>query len=230
VTSHEGAGAASGRYPLREARARRTFAAVVAAAGELFAERGYPATTIADIAERAGVGRATVFTAVPGGKPDLLKLARDRALAGDDEDIPIPQRSWFREAMAQTDPVELLRRQAGSYRQILHRAASVEGALEVGAEIAPELAELRRTATAQRRFGARLVADRLAELTPLRDGLNAQAAADTITVLISSCTYRLLINDYGWSPDEYENWLADQLVCALLPADAQTASRPVDGA
>ena len=210
--------AGESRYPLREARAKRTFAAVVAAAGELFAERGYPATTIADIAERAGVGRATVFTAVPGGKPDLLKLARDRALAGDDEDIPIPQRRWFRDAMARTDPVDLLRRQAGNYRQILHRAAGIESALEVGAEMAPELAELRRIATAQRRFGARLVADRLAELTPLRDGLSPERAADTITVLISSCTYRLLVNDYGWSPDEYESWLASQLVSALVPA------------
>lgn len=220
MTPNTDVGSTARRYPLREARARRTFAAVVAAAGELFAERGYPATTIADIAERAGVGRATVFTAVPGGKPDLLKLARDRVLAGDDEDIPIPQRSWFREAMAQTDPVELLRRQAGNYRQILHRAAHVEAALEVGAELAPELAELRRTATAQRRFGARLVVDRVAELTPLRDGLSAQTAADTITVLISSCTYRLLIEDYGWTPDGYERWLASQLVSALLPADS----------
>jgi AcrR family transcriptional regulator len=221
VTPTDNVGSAASRYPLREARARRTVAAVVAAAGELFAERGYPATTIAEIAERAGVGRATVFTAVPGGKPDLLRLARDRALAGDDEDIPIPHRSWFREAMAQTDPVELLRRQAGNYRQILCRAAGVEGALEVGAQMAPELADLHRIATAQRRFGARLVADRLAELTPLRDGLDAEAAADTITVLISSCTYRLLVDDYGWSPDEYENWLASQLVSALLPAGAQ---------
>jgi AcrR family transcriptional regulator len=222
VTLDKNTESVAGRYPLREARARRTFAAVVAAAGELFAERSYPATTIADIAERAGVGRATVFTAVPGGKPDLLKLARDRALAGDDEDIPIPQRSWFREAMAQTHPVDLLRRQAGNYRQILHRAADIEAALEVGAQMAPELAELRRTATTQRRFGARLVADRLAELTPLREGLAAEAAADTITVLTSSSTYRLLIKDYGWSPDQYESWLAAQLVAALLPAFTQS--------
>jgi hypothetical protein len=115
----------------------------------------------------------------------------------------------------------MLRRQAGNYRHILHRAASIEGALEVGAELAPELAELRHIATAQRRSGARLVAHRLAELTPLRDGLSEQTAADTITVLISSSTYRLLTADYGWSPDEYETWLAGQLVSALLPARAE---------
>ncbi len=221
MTLDSDAGSAARRYPLREARAGRTLAAVVAAAGELFAARGYPATTIVEIAERAGVGRATVFTAVPGGKPDLLKLARDRALAGDDEDIPIPQRSWFRDAMAQTHPIELLRRQAGNYRHILDRAAGIEAALEVGAEMAPELAELRRTATAQRRLGARLVADRLAELTPLRAGLSTETAADTITVLISAGTYRLLTGDYGWSPDQYQNWLTDQLVTALLPARTQ---------
>jgi AcrR family transcriptional regulator len=211
------AGPGATRYPLRQARARRTLAAVVTAAGELFAERGYPATTIADIAARAGVGRATVFTAVPGGKPDLLKLARDRALAGDDEDTPIPQRSWFLDAMAQTDPAELLRRQAGNYRQILQRAAGVEHALEVGAELAPELAGLRRTAVAQRRFGAGLVVDRLAELTPLRHGLSRETAADTITVLISAGTYRQLTGDYGWSPDDYQKWLAGQLIRTLLP-------------
>jgi AcrR family transcriptional regulator len=225
VTDDPKAGSAVRRYPLREARAERTLAAVVTAAGELFAAHGYPATTIVDIADRAGVGRATVFTAVPGGKPDLLKLARDRALAGDDEDIPIPQRSWFRAAMAQTQPAELLRRQAGNYRQILYRAAAIEAALEVGAQMAPELAELRRAATAQRRFGARLVVDRVAELTPLRDGLSVETAADTITVLISSSTYRLLTNDYGWNPDQYENWLTEQLVAALLPANTEAGHR-----
>lgn len=66
------------------------------AATELFIERGYPAATIASIAERAGVARPTVFTSVPGGKPERLKLARDLAIAGDDEAVPVPERDWFR--------------------------------------------------------------------------------------------------------------------------------------
>ena len=38
------------------------------------------------------------------------KLARDMAIAGDDEPVPVPERDWFRAAMAQDDPAELLRR------------------------------------------------------------------------------------------------------------------------
>ena len=206
------------RYPLRKAHARRTLAAIVEAASELFAAQGYTATTILDVSKRAGVGRATVFTAVPGGKPELLKMARDRALAGDDDDVPVSERSWSVAALAQTDPAELLRIKASNYRDMLQRVAGIEAALEAGAESAPELVELRRTATEQRRFGARAVANRLAELTPLRAGLSVQSAADTITVLISSGTYRLLTEDYGWTPDKYEEWLTGQLFACLLPA------------
>jgi AcrR family transcriptional regulator len=112
------------RYPLRADRARRTHQALVTAAMELFAETGYAATTIDALAQRAGVSRATVFTSAPGGKPQLLKEARDQAIAGDDEPVPIPQRPWFLDAMAQTDPRELLRRQAANYRRPASSAIS----------------------------------------------------------------------------------------------------------
>lgn len=49
------------------------------AAGELFLERGYAATSLADIAQRAGIGRATLFGYVRG-KSDLLWLELDAAL------------------------------------------------------------------------------------------------------------------------------------------------------
>ncbi|MEJ7800903.1 MAG: helix-turn-helix domain-containing protein [Ilumatobacter sp.] len=41
--------------PLRESQARETRRRVVASARELFLERGYPTTTIAAVADRAGV-------------------------------------------------------------------------------------------------------------------------------------------------------------------------------
>ena len=59
---------------LRRERAEATRFAIAAAAGRLFAERGYAATSIEEIAAAAAVGRATVFSSV-GGKPELLKEA-----------------------------------------------------------------------------------------------------------------------------------------------------------
>jgi AcrR family transcriptional regulator len=54
-------------------------ATIEEAAGELFLEQGYAATSLADIARRAGVARATLFGYV-GAKSDLLWLELDAAL------------------------------------------------------------------------------------------------------------------------------------------------------
>lgn len=54
-------------------------ATIEEAAGELFLERGYAATSLADIAQRAGVARATLFGYVHA-KTDLLWLEVDDAL------------------------------------------------------------------------------------------------------------------------------------------------------
>ena len=71
------------RSRLREEQARATRRAIVTAAHDLFGEVGWSRTTIDAVAERAGVSRKTVFTAV-GGKSALLNLALDWALVGDD--------------------------------------------------------------------------------------------------------------------------------------------------
>src|SRR5260370_31000266 len=74
---------------LRGAQAEATREAVIAAAARLFAEKGYAATSIEEIAAAAGVSRAAVFTSV-GGKAKLLKTALDVAIVGDDEPNSLP--------------------------------------------------------------------------------------------------------------------------------------------
>lgn len=54
------------------------------AAGELFLERGYSATSVADITARAGVSRATFFNYF-GAKSDLLWSSFDAGVAGLEE-------------------------------------------------------------------------------------------------------------------------------------------------
>lgn len=205
----------SRRYPRREQAAARTRTALVRAAAELFVEVGYLQTSVSAIAERAGVARATVFTSVPGGKPELLKLARDTALAGDDEPVPVPERAWFRHAMAATDPTELIARQARNYRMIQQRAAELEHALVIGAADAPELADLEATARTQRAAGSRLVIDRLVELGAI-SRRQAKAASDTLYAIASPEIYLLLTRDRAWTDAAYEKWLAATLTSTLL--------------
>ena len=56
----------------RRARAAETAAHIVAKAGRLFSERGYEGTTIAAIAEEAGVSVATVYAQF-GNKQSVLE-------------------------------------------------------------------------------------------------------------------------------------------------------------
>jgi AcrR family transcriptional regulator len=65
----------------RTGRPRRSSAEILAdAASELFLENGYDGTTVDQIAQRAGVSRATFFNYF-GGKADLFWVDLDRSLA-----------------------------------------------------------------------------------------------------------------------------------------------------
>jgi len=84
------------RSPLRDEQARATRRAVVGAARDLFVALGWSRTTSEAVAARAGVSRKTVFSSV-GGKAELLKLALDWALVGDDQPVPMAQRQVIAE-------------------------------------------------------------------------------------------------------------------------------------
>ena len=66
----------------RPGRPRRSSAEILAdAAAELFLEQGYAATSVDEIARRAGVSRGTFFNYF-GGKSDLFWVDLDATLAG----------------------------------------------------------------------------------------------------------------------------------------------------
>jgi AcrR family transcriptional regulator len=94
--------------PVRQVQATRR--AVLEAARELFIAQGYGATTVEQIAQRAGVSKPTVFSAV-GSKQMVLRAVRDVAIAGDDEPVPVAQRPAAERIRAEPDQrraVELL--------------------------------------------------------------------------------------------------------------------------
>jgi AcrR family transcriptional regulator len=88
---------------LRERKKARTRQALVEAALRLFAERGYEATTVADIAEAAEVSPRTFFAYFPAKEDVLFANARDRI-------------ERLRVALARRAPDE-------SFRDALRRAA-----------------------------------------------------------------------------------------------------------
>jgi Bacterial regulatory proteins, tetR family len=66
---------------LRQRQVQAARRAVLDAARELFTTQGYGATTAGQIAQRAGVSKPTVFSAV-GSKQMVLRAVRDAVIAG----------------------------------------------------------------------------------------------------------------------------------------------------
>jgi TetR/AcrR family transcriptional regulator of autoinduction and epiphytic fitness len=200
----------------REAGARETRRAIVAAARALFVDRGYPSTTFPAVADDAGVSVQTVRKHFPA-KRDLLKVVIDQAVAGDDEPISIPNRPEVAAIRAEPDPARKLRLQGAHAVAIMQRSTPVDQMLRSAAVIDPEAAELWRRGSQARQEGMRQFAAHLAGGGHLRAGLSPQQAADRLAVLIDPELYRLTVGVRGWTPKQHEDWLVEMLIASLLP-------------
>jgi len=180
-------------------------ALVCAAAYRLFSTKGYLATSIEDIAAEAGVARPTVFTAV-GPKPVILRTVVDQALAGDDAPVPIAERPWWREAIAEPDPLRSIELHARNMCRINTRAALVLAALETAASIDTDAAEVWQRFQHQRRVGLNEFAVTLSQKTAVR--WDEATMTDTLWML-SPDAYLRLVRDAGWPVERFETWLAD---------------------
>ena len=206
------------RSPLREQQARETRRRIRDAADELFRTQGYAATSIDEIAGRAGVARQTVFSAF-GSKAAVLKEALDVRLAGDDEPLAIADRPEAQRVLHATDPRDAIRRQAKLYVETSLRTLPLWPALLGGAATDAELAGLVRFYEEGIREGPTVVVDVVADLGALRPGRSRRKAKEAMYLLILPSTMHAAI-ELGWSPKEIERWLADSLEALLLEPEA----------
>jgi AcrR family transcriptional regulator len=204
--------------PAGQARTRLARAAVVQAARTLFLDRGYAATTIEAISDASDVPPATVYRLF-SAKLGILKALLDVSIAGDDQAAPLPDRASARALFADADPVRQLRGFAGICRQVNERSAPIYRILLSAAGSDPKAAALLAGYTRQRQEGQGQIARSLARIGALRPGLTERDAADIIHALMSPEVYRLLVDERGWPPQRYEQWLTDILTSQLL-ADA----------
>lgn len=217
---------------LRLERAEATRLAIAAAAGRLFAERGYAATSIEEIAAAAGVGRATVFTSV-GGKPELLKEAYRLAVRGRaDASTPLGQQARSRRVSAEPDAHKLLAGYAGVMVEVGRRLSPLYEAVRAAAHADPEARELWHLITEERRTAASGIVRRLAERDTLRRGLDRRSASDILWVFNDPGLYQLLVTQRGWTQRRFRAWLTDSMRAQLLepPAPSLTPAPDAQGA
>ena len=190
----------------RREAAARTHAAILEATRELFTERGYTATPMTAIAERAGVALDTVYAAV-GRKPDLARLLIETAITGTDQAIPAEQRDYVRAIQAAPDAKTKIAAYAAAITAIAPRMALVLGIVQQAGPTEPGLAALWTEIGERRAENMRLFVADLAAVAPLR--LEPEQAADVVWATNSAEMYQLLVGQRGWTPQRYERFLAD---------------------
>jgi len=205
------------RYDManRARQAADTRRRIVDAAAELFLRDGYAATSMNAIAAQAGVAVQTVFASMKT-KRDILETVIQLTVRGDEDKAPLAASTRWRQMEAKVDPREKLATFARIHRQICEREAGLFVVLEAAAASDTEIQPLLRDKERYRHEDQARVARSLARRGQLRAGLSAAKASDIIWALASERVYLALVKERGWSVEEYEDWLTEQLAAALV--------------
>ena len=199
----------------RADRVRTVRRRVVDAAGSLFLERGYPATTMEAIGTSSDTPMASLYRLF-ATKADILRAVLETAYVGDDLPSALHERPDAMRAAAESDPRKLLAGYAHLARTVLERSASLQHMLRTAASVEPSAAELLAINRRQRADGQSRVVAALRRLDALTPSLTDAVALDIVYGLMSPELHWVLTRDRGWSHDRYEHWLAGALGSMLL--------------
>ncbi|MGH3780769.1 MAG: TetR/AcrR family transcriptional regulator [Pseudonocardiaceae bacterium] len=188
---------------------------ILDAAMSLFATRGYPSTTVEMIAHEAGVAVQTVYFSFRA-KANILKQLVDINVAGDTQPIPMLERTWVRDALAEPDPARQLEIQVKGTASIHRRVAQLLNVLHRASDTDPAVAELWRTNQEQRRALHRQLIVALRRKGGLPPEMRLGQAVDISYALLGPELFHVLVTERGWSIAEWQRWTLSILSHELL--------------
>jgi AcrR family transcriptional regulator len=199
---------------LRTQAAEATQERVLRAAKWLFTRHGIDRVTIAQIAERSQVAASTVY-ALFKSKEGVLRELMSRAIFG--------QR--FQSATEQLkdvhDPVKLIELTAHVARAIYEGESTELGLLRGASAFSPALRKLEQEFERLRLEMQEKRVKLLFEQAKQKKGLQFDEARLLLWMYTSRDVYRMLVQEGGWTSDQYQRWLAATLVATLIDADHQ---------
>jgi AcrR family transcriptional regulator len=193
----------------RNARSRRTSAALLAAARALIEEHGFEAMTMAAVADRAGVSRRAVYLHY-STRTDLV-TALYRSLGGTEQLAASLQTVWDCPDAAGA-LAEWAAHIARSHPRILAILTAVQSARHTDADAA------RLWATTMRNWhkGSRRLAERLAAEDRLAPPWTTDTAADMLWALMAPEMLDRLLNHRNWSRKSFSEHYAALLTATFL--------------
>jgi len=208
--------------PVRQRQAGDTRRRIVEAARDLLQREGYAAMTVEAIAACAEVSVPSVYSIFKSKTGILIALLDESTFGPDYVEV-------VRQTLHASDPETRLRLAARVARQIRGAQSAAFDLLRGAGVVAPELAKLEQQRERLRYEGEEGVIIFLRDAGRLRPDLSYKTARDIFWMLTGGDVYRMLVRERKWSPQKYQDWLADTLVYSLLtPGKPKpTRGRPV---
>ena len=198
----------------RRDSAKATQWRIVKAAYELFRDQGYAATTMAQVAKRAGVAVQTVYFGFHT-KPALLSRAYDFAVLGEEEPQPPQSQGWYRAMEAEADIARALGHVVAGIGSVEQRVLPIALAARIASDADPETRRVMEMHEQWRAEGFRGMLEVLRAKAPLRPGVPVEEATDALLFFLGSDAYRFLVQERQWTFDAWVEWttgvLAEQV-------------------
>ncbi len=204
----------------RRAQAAATREDILGAAQRLFEERGYAATTMDAIATDAGVALKTVYVGFET-KSGLLRALWNHLLRAGRDEVPVAEQPWYREVLAEPDPARQLRLHARNARAAKLRIGGVLEVIRAAAPTDRDIGALWRRIQSDFHANQRVIAESLDAKHALGPGVDVDTATDILWTLNISNVWHLLVVERGWTPERFEQWLAD-VACSQLLAPGES--------
>ena len=189
----------------RRDRAKATHWRIVKAAYTLFCARGYAGTTMAQIAEAAGVAIQTVYFTFHT-KSMLLSRAYDFAVMGEEEPLPPDKQPWYGAMTAEQDVAKAVRHLVTGVGEITRRVTPLYLVARVAADGDPDAARVMAFHARWAAEGFRQMLDVLRAKAGLRPGLSLERATDLLLLFVGGDVYHVLVSGDGWSHEEWTDW------------------------
>jgi AcrR family transcriptional regulator len=198
----------------RQEDARRNRQAVLEVAERRFLADGYPSTTVAAVAEEAGVSPELVYKAY-GGKGGLVQAIYERRLGGTGQ-VPAYQRSDQMREKHQ-DPRLIMHEWGLLTAEVAATLTPVRLLVRAAATTDPDMATLLERIEEERLDRMRHHAEFLAERGYLRSGVSTGEATDILWACSSTEFYELLVLQRKWSLPRFAQFITDFMTTGLLP-------------
>jgi AcrR family transcriptional regulator len=193
------------RLTHRQRQAQATRDLIAETARRLFGTAGYGATSMETIAREAGVAVRTVYSAF-GSKREILSLICERWLeqAG--------ARTLAGQVLAEPDPARRLRGAAHWLRVLYSAGFDVVLIFEAATDESPETRALLRAKLA----GRNQVMDAMIASLDGHLMVPVPQAQAMYRAMAAPGVYRELVEESGWTPADFEHWVAETLQRNLM--------------